>query len=462
MTRNVVRKTHKMRPLNRTMFAYGFVALGFLHVGGEADANPTSVALWPIDRVEISTPSGPRATGHTSLADLRVCETEAPRLIEDGFSRWMEIVTRGTDSAAADAEVVSIVANGFALELMGTRILGSRRWARLDENTRRQVVQAVANRLAQFGGSYLGTLGPDSRILPADEELVTQDGTLRSRYWIVSGNTRRWISFYLEPTGGRSGCKIVDVGTEEGRIVDHLHDQADDLYEDYSTAYVIAELGGYDYLVLEDFESSSRGELPTGWTWRDQDDDENKPYRIEAENGNQYLKATDTGESVILGKELTWDLNKYPYISFRVRVHEIPVGADERDDRRVDSAAGLYFTYRKKFLGKIPESVKYVWSSTLPVGSAVLREGIGRPWQIVFESGTEELGEWKTYVFDLRQAYRETFGGTPPSKPIGIGVLSDANSMNARAYADYDDIRALRVAPPGTTSGVRQILEPVK
>ena len=32
--------------------------------------------------------------------------------------------------------------------------------------------------------------------------------------------------------------------------------------------------------------------------------------------------------------------------------------------------------------GVIPVSVKYVWSSTLPVGSAVRREGIGRPWVV--------------------------------------------------------------------------------
>ena len=70
------------------------------------------------------------------------------------------------------------------------------------------------------------------------------------------------------------------------------------------------------------------------------------------------------------------------------------------------------------------------------------------------------MGEWRTYVFDLRQAYRDTFGGDPPTKPIGIGVLSDANSMKTRAYADYDDIRALRSAPEGVTSGVLEIIPP--
>ena len=136
-------------------------------------------------------------------------------------------------------------------------------------------------------------------------------------------------------------------------------------------------------------------------------------------------------------------------------------GGDERDDRKVDSAAGVYLTLNMKFFGKIPESVKYVWSSTLPVGAAVRRDGVGRPWQVVIGSGEDGIGEWRTYVFDLRQAYTDTFGGSPPSRTVGIGILSDANSLDSQAYADYDDIRALRSAPDGVSSGVGEIMPPL-
>ena len=65
---------------------------------------------------------------------------------------------------------------------------------------------------------------------------------------------------------------------------------------------------------------------------------------------------------------------------------------------------------------------------------------------VVAESGRENLGDWHTYVFNLYEAYKKTFGGSPPDKPIGIGILSDANSTHSKAYADYDDIRALKHA----------------
>lgn len=177
------------------------------------------------------------------------------------------------------------------------------------------------------------------------------------------------------------------------------------------------------------------------------------------ENDNRYLRARDHGQAVVLGKEIDWDLDDYSYLSFRVRVHEIPAGGDERYDETVDSAAGIYVIYRKRLFGTIPVSVKYVWSSTLPIGAATRRGGIGRPWQIVFGSGREGLGEWRTYVFDLRDAYRSTFGDEPPTRPVGIAIQSDANSTGTRAYADYDDIVVSRRAPPGTTGGVTRILE---
>ena len=214
-----------------------------------------------------------------------------------------------------------------------------------------------------------------------------------------------------------------------------------------------------DYIVLEDFEGSTVGQMPVGWQWKSKDDGKQMPYQVQQEDGNQFLAARDEGQSIIIAKDVKWDLKNYPYVSFRWRVHEIPAGADERLHDKVDSAAGIYFVYRR-ILGLIPESVKYVWSSTLPVGSAMQRSGLGKPWMVVVDSGDDGLGEWRTYVFDIAAAYKDTFGGLPSNEAIGIAILSDANNTpNGHAYADYDDIRALRSADSTVTSGVREKLD---
>ncbi len=273
-----------------------------------------------------------------------------------------------------------------------------------------------------------------------------------------NGRTRE-LTLRLAKTGGEA-CKIVDIEYDGDELLREYRDRVDDLIDDYSFPYMIAKLGNHDELILDDFESSPLGRFPVGWDQREDDDE--PPYRIREEGGNRYLEATDEGESVIIGLEEAWNLDDYPYISFRLRVNRIPEGADERDDERVDSAAGVYVTIKKVAFGRIPESVKYVWSATLPVGAATRREGIGRPWQVVVGSGSEGLGEWRTYVFDLRDAYRRTFGGNPGSKPAGIGVLSDANDMESYAYADYDDFKALKRAPAGVTGGVVERMRPLR
>jgi len=396
-------------------------------------------------------------TGVAARSATTACGPTARSAVDSTYAGWTDLVA-GRDSlppAAFTARADSIVERSFALQRAARQILGDR-WEELDAHRQTETIGALRRAIRREALAALaGGEGRPPRLTFDGREEA--DGADRLRYRVEGAGTS--LVFHLARTAD-GACAIHDVAIGGDGHLKAYRERARKLLNDYSFPYMIAEIAGDSVVVLEDFESSPEGELPEAWGWKDADDDKNKPYRIRVEDGNRYLEATDEGESVILGKEIKWNLEKYPYVSFRVRVHRIPEGGDERYDDTVDSAAGLYFTYRRKLFGKIPESVKYVWSSTLPVGAAAIRDGIGRPWQVVFGSGREELGEWRTYTFDLRDAYRKTFGGNPPSKPIGIGILSDANSTNSVAYADYDHIVALESAPPGVDGGVDEIVTP--
>jgi hypothetical protein len=147
----------------------------------------------------------------------------------------------------------------------------------------------------------------------------------------------------------------------------------------------------------------------------------------------------------MLYKDVRWDAREYPYLSFRLRIRAVPEGSDEREEQRADSAAGLYLSYRRK-LGLVPETVKFVWSGSLSVGSAFRRPGIGMPWTVVVGSGAADE-TWRTFVFRTEDVYRRTFGKDPGRRPLGIGLLSDANSTGSFASADYDDIVVYRTPP---------------
>ncbi len=393
------------------------------------------------------------------VSDPDTCQISAAPRIEAAYAAWLDLLRRRDalprEEFLSDAD--ALVRRTFDVRGMGLRIFGQERWNKLSDHQRDRFAEALVRSLRARLLAKLGDAERAPRLETADGSPEVQGRDLELPFALVREDGRDALS--VRVAAGTDGvCRVVDIREGDRALLPDLEKRIRQLEHDYSFAYMVAELGDYDFVVLEDFESTPVGELPVGWTWRGSDAGKNKPYRVRDEHGNRYLQATDEGESVILGHKVRWNLDEYPYVSFRVRVWEIPEGGDERFGDKVDSAAGIYFTLRKKFFGKIPESIKYVWSSTLPVGAAVRRDGIGKPWQVVFGTDRKGIGEWHTYVFDLRQAYSDTFGGDAPSKPEGIGVLSDANSLMARAYADYDDIRALRTAPPDVTSGVREIL----
>ena len=391
----------------------------------------------------------------------RRCEETPASLASSLAERWRGLAeARNTlPPDVFEQRVLSALDDDMAVSTIVAAILEEAR-ADLGENRRADFADALRTGLAHRLLTFLeasGGSGPLA-IVPAE---TSREGDATALHYSVKtgkGDSKR-LTLLVGVDGGNS-CKVLDVTWDGDGLVKTYGKLAKDLTHDYSAEYMIAKVGDRDELVLEDFESTPVGELPVGWTWCDGDKDKEKPYRVREEDGNRYLEATDEGQSVILGREIRWDLDEYPYISFRVRVNEIPEGGDERYGEKVDSAAGLYVTYKKKMLGKIPESVKFVWSSTLPVGSATIREGIGRPWNVVIGSGEDGLGEWRTYVFDLRDAYKKTFRGGPGHRPEGVGILSDANSTHSKAYADYDDIRVLRTAGPDVTGGVEKLLWP--
>jgi len=215
---------------------------------------------------------------------------------------------------------------------------------------------------------------------------------------------------------------------------------------------------GSECIMLEDFQKY--GDNPfSEWSAKENISYAYPIYKINQENGNKFLHAStiNYNKSIQLGKSnIQWDLYSYPYISWDWRVGILPNGGNEYPGHANDSAAGIYVVFQTK---SIPYAkwqyqpanwIKYVWSTTLPVGTVITKKvskmgmDLYEGRYIVVASGYNNLGKWITYKRNVVEDYQNTFGVKPVYKAIVIGILTDSNKTKSRAVADYDNIKACK------------------
>jgi hypothetical protein len=205
-------------------------------------------------------------------------------------------------------------------------------------------------------------------------------------------------------------------------------------------------------IVIEDFEGYAVGEMPNLWKTNKgrslvaADLNTMTPdheFRIGAEGTNRFARATMVDYAYRLirmnGDGFDWRFDDHPVLSWRWRIHEAPAGAREDDRKKNDVAAAVYVLFDRDWLGR-PRSIKYTYSSTLPVGTRVSYGGLK---VIVVGSAKDgDLGVWTRLERDVVRDYEEVFGRPfDRSHPIGISLFSDADDVpDGRAAADFDDL----------------------
>jgi len=217
-----------------------------------------------------------------------------------------------------------------------------------------------------------------------------------------------------------------------------------------------------DTIIIEDFNKSG-AEFFSQWENRDSSDNPSKEYYLDSEGDKKFLRATtlnDYNLSIQIGKLVNhgksspnWYIYNYPYITWEWRVHMLPENASESRRNKNDSAAGLYVLFKRKHIPLASWKyqpvnwIKYVWSTTLPVGTVIPRKkekaGVtlyeGRI--MVVASGKKDLKKWVAFKRNVLADYIRLFGQKPLYNPVMVAILTDSNSTKSRAVADYANIK---------------------
>lgn len=202
-------------------------------------------------------------------------------------------------------------------------------------------------------------------------------------------------------------------------------------------------------VVVDNFEAYAPGSWPDRWKFftstneirpLDQFMAEDEKFYVVEEDGNQFLRAYTEGEAqrISVANEpdfgLDWNLNEHPTLAWKWRALQLPRGA--REDDVNDTGGALYVTFSRDWLGR-PRSIKYTYSTALPVGTVV---SFGRLKVIVAASGLDGFGHWTEVERNVAEDYQRVFGKNPPERPLSITLWSDSDDTGDVAEVDFDDI----------------------
>ncbi len=161
-------------------------------------------------------------------------------------------------------------------------------------------------------------------------------------------------------------------------------------------------------------------------------------FSIGNENGNRFVKIRSEGSNTSIAIQSNFNPSEYPILSWRWRVHAIPIGAVESIRKRSDSAAGVYVIFHGKI--RLNRIIKYVWSSSLHKGEITESPFNSRVKIVVLRSGSGPglLGQWVEEMVNIADDYKQIFNADPPSIDA-IAIMSDADNTKSLSEADYDD-----------------------
>jgi len=195
-------------------------------------------------------------------------------------------------------------------------------------------------------------------------------------------------------------------------------------------------------IALANFDTDQPLAFPQHWKVHGSEEVARHVYKVVAENGNQYLRAYADKQDVQIGISRSFQPKEFPALQWRWRAKQLPTGANERAVKTNDSVAGVYVIFDSRL---VPRAIKYVWSSSLPVGTRFTSPVYWRSRIVVLQSGPTQANEWKLETVNFYHDYKALFG-TEPGEVLGFAILTDSDVTNSVAEADYDDFAVLSEA----------------
>jgi hypothetical protein len=188
------------------------------------------------------------------------------------------------------------------------------------------------------------------------------------------------------------------------------------------------------------FQVNEIGKFPSAWKSMN-GNGAAKIYSVKTEGEHTFLHADAPAMAVQIGTEQSWALKDLPILQWQWRAVLFPDNSNEREKNRNDSVLAVYVAF-----GHLPfiNTIKYIWSDTLPVGTTLTSPTASNTKIIVIRSGRTQVNTWITEKRDVFSDYRQLFG-EKEKDPLATGlvILTDSDNTGTHAIGDYGHIQVL-------------------
>ena len=156
------------------------------------------------------------------------------------------------------------------------------------------------------------------------------------------------------------------------------------------------------------------------------------------ENGN-YLRAEAEGKASGLGKEITINLLKTPFINITWKVEKDLSGIIENSKKGHDYAARVFVIKKTGATALSNRAINYVFSSNNLVGENWPSPYTKKSIDYVLSTTKKNLDEWVTVKANVREHFKK-FHDLDVKELNGVAIMTDTDNSKLKAISYYQNI----------------------
>ena len=128
-------------------------------------------------------------------------------------------------------------------------------------------------------------------------------------------------------------------------------------------------------------------------------------------------------------------------LRWRWKISGVATNGSERDIKKFDHAARVFVAF-DTFIGP-PRTLNYFWGDAEKKGTVLPHPKTERAQIFVLESGNTKAGQWIVEERDVTADWQKVFPDRVMPQIVGLGLMTDSDSLGARLEGFYTDIKLL-------------------